>query len=299
MFQPSRAAAFSGAAVVVAALAAFTSSGGADAAPLTKFADPGVHRRPVHAKNGPFFALRVHSMDVAADAETLSSFEYACDDFVAGGTPERYDLVRTLFRGTVTPTECDEVLGILVPKGAKAEYRARFGTTRWMRRAGPAGTPVGGFVGRMEVAATVTHADAAVETDLPVLDLRIVGTTGMRPMRGDPDDATLQDEDRCRAPRHDEGWYVGGFSRRTLAHLLEKGDADDAERIRYVRTLARAIVAGTFEGRLKIDPQPDDRFDYANVAAGAWWWDGLAGVDCRPAKKRPADRGDVAGAGDL
>lgn len=298
MPQRGRAAALLAAGAVVAGASAALPSAEAEAGPVSRFMDPVLHQRPVHERNGPFFALRVHSMDVAAEAENLAAFEYACRDFVPGSEPERYDLVRTVFKGRVDPSECDEVMSLLVRGDAKAEFHARLGTTRWIRRSGPAGTPVGGFVGRMEVGATVTLASGEILPDLPILDLRLAGTTGLRPMRGNPDDATALDEDRCAAPRHDEGWYLGGFDRRTLLRVLAK-DSDDPARIAFVRTLARTIVGGTFEGRLVLDPDPATdttpvRWDYSKIARAGWWFDGLAAADCKPVRARPSPAAEAS-----
>ena len=272
-------------AVVVAGLSAALSPSEAEAGPVSRFLDPVLHQRPIHPRNGPYFALRVNSMDVAAEAENLAAFEYQCS-FFPGRDPEKYDLVRTLYKGSVTPSECDEILSLLVPAGAEARYHARMGTTRWIRREGPMKTPIGGFVGRLEVSATMTLATTETLSEIPILDLRVAGTTGLRPMRGNPDDPTALAEGRCTAPRHDEGWYLGGFNRSTLIRVLARADNDPA-RIAFVRTLARTLVGGTFEGSIGIDPDATERWDYSKIAKAAWWFDGLAAADCRPHRDRP------------
>jgi hypothetical protein len=286
-----RATALLAAAAAVAGLAALTSPREASAGPASRFLDPVVHDRAVRPDRGPFFSLRVHSMDAEAEAENLACFEYAAEDPLGGGA-RKYDLVRTAYKGRAAASDCDEILGVLLPPGATASYRVRAGTTRWIRREGPAGTPVGGFVGKMEVFADLTLASGETVSDVRLLELGLAGTTGLRPMRGNPDDATLLDEDRCRAPRHDEGWYLGRFDRRTLARYLGL-EADDPERIAFVRSLARSLVGGTFEGRLEIDPDAASRLDYCYIAKAGWWFDGLAATDVRRSAVRrdPSETG--------
>src|SRR5262245_35105703 len=118
-----RVSAVLGAAAVVAGLSASLSPGEAEAGPASRFLDPVLHQRPIHPTNGPWFALRVNSMDVAAEAENLAAFEYACHGFAPGEDAKKYVLVRTYYKGSVAPSECDELLSILLPEGATARYR--------------------------------------------------------------------------------------------------------------------------------------------------------------------------------
>lgn len=245
------------------------------------FFDARDHLRPVDAKRGPFFGLRVHSMDVTGDATNVACFEYVCDGLRPGPQPEKYDLVRTVYRVRVAPTGCDEVMTLPLPPSADVRgYRGWMGQTRWMRRQGPGGTPIGGFVGRLEIAASV----GPLEREIPLLDVAIAGTTGLRPMRGDPDDGTLHDDGRCTAPLHDEGWYVGRIDRRALvAFAQELGEKDGV--IAMLRAIDKSLLAGTFEGRLAITPDDEGRLDYCKIEKGGWWFDGLLASVCRPHAK--------------
>ena len=147
------------------------------------------------------------------------------------------------------------------------------------------------LLGRLAVEAIVND----VGRGIPVFDFHLAGTTGLRPMRGDPDDTSARtDEDRCTAPRHDEGWYVGRVERKALvAFAKELGDVDGV--IKMLRTLDRSVLAGTFEGHLAITPDAESRLDYCDIEKGAWWFDGLLAWDARSARvKNHSD--DAAGA---
>lgn len=275
---------------LAAAGAAFWCADDAAAAPEgrpSRMLDDRTHARPIDGERGPFFALRCHSMDVRGTSENAGCFEYACRDLVTGEW-ETYDLVRTLTRGAAAPTDCDEVLSLL-PVGAPIV--AAMGQTRWMRRHGPADTPFGGFLGDLVLA----HDVGGDLRKHVFLSFKIAGTTGLRPMRGNAEDATLLDEDRCRAPKHDEGWYVGNWNRdvlRAIARRVAESDAEGSERLlRILRTLDRSVVMGTFEGRLAIEPDEESRLDYCNASGGAWWFDGVMGYEC-PDARRPVDPAD-------
>lgn len=279
---------------LAAAAAAVWCADTASAAPESRaprLLDERVHARPIDPERGPVFALRCHSMDVRGESADVGCFEYACRDLVTGA-PQKYDLVRTVTRGAAAGTDCDEVLSLLP---IDAPIVAVMGQTRWMRRDGPAQTPFGAFLGDLYLA----H-DRGGEADLRkhvFLSFKLAGTTGLRPMRGNAADATLLDEDRCRAPRHDEGWYIGNWNRdvlRALARRAEASDAEGAERLfRILRTLDRSVLMGTFEGRLAIEPTAESRFDYCEAAGGSWWFDGVMGYEC-PDAVRPSPDADPA-----
>lgn len=260
-----------------------------DAAPAgtRRFFDTQAHVRPLDLRRGPFFGLRVHSLDVGGNAETLSAYEYVAEALRPGAPRERYDLVRTLYRVNVAATSCDEVMGLPLPASADVRaWKGWMGQTRWMRRDGPADSPVGGFVGRLQIAAAV----GPLEREIGVLDVTLAGTTGMRPMRGDPDDATTRDEGRCTAPRHDEGWYVGRVDRKALlAWAREAGE--DAEVVRRLRVLERSVLAGTFEGRLDASAGENGRVDYGTITAGRWWFDGLLAWEVVPTRATDVESG--------
>ena len=286
---------------VAGAVVAVVAASQAAAAPAASNAGPEVARgrffspadadRALDVKRGPFFGLRVHSMDVAGEARNLACFEYVIDGLRPGPQPETYDLVRTAYDVRVAQSKCDEVMGLPLPPTLEVKgWRGVMGQTRWMRRVGPASTPIGGFVGRLAVEAIVND----VGRGIPVFDFHLAGTTGLRPMRGDPDDNTARtDEDRCTAPRHDEGWYVGRVERKALvAFAKELGDVDGVAKL--LRTLDRSVLAGTFEGHLAITPNDESRLDYCDIEKGAWWFDGLLAWDARNARvKNHSD--DAAG----
>jgi hypothetical protein len=257
------------------------------------FFDVRDHLRPVDPVRGPFFGLRVHSMDVGGEAENLACFEYACDGLRPGSPAEKYELVRTAYKVRVAPGECDEVMKLpLAPTIDVQGWRGRMGQTRWMRREGPGGTPVGGFVGRLVIAALV----GAGQRELPVFDIALAGTTGLRPMRGDPDDTTAVAEGRCTAPRRDEGWYVGRIDRRAL-FLYARELGDERGVIQMLRRIDRGLLAGNFEGRLGISAADDRSIDYSKIEKGAWWFDGLFAWKCRHPHPDPAPEPTEDGAG--
>ncbi len=160
-------------------------------------------------------------------------------------------------------------------------------TTRWIRDVGPnARTPVGGFVGRMDIDAVIAVGDG--EGVLPYLDFGIIGTQGLRPRRADPEATEATDEtSRCDAPFHDEGYYDGRFDRRGLRRLagLVKGDELAIARL---RRLAQTRFIGTFEGRTFLDDDRVREFDFCELDRVVWWMDGIAGFRC----KRPPDVAD-------
>lgn len=253
-----------------------------------RFFDVQDHLRPVDVRRGPFFGLRVQSMDVAGDAENVACFEYVCDGLRPGPQPERYEMVRTLYRVRVAPTDCDEVMGLVLPPAADLRaWGGWMGQTRWMRRAGPHGTPVGGFVGRLEIAALV----GPIERPIRAFDLTLAGTTGLRPTRGNPDETIATDDGRCTAPRHDEGWYAGRVDRHALrAFAKELGDERGVAAM--LRTIDRSILAGTFEGRLAAEAADDGGPSYCKIEKAAWWFDGLLAWNCKARKVQTGGEAD-------
>jgi hypothetical protein len=249
------------------------------------FGDPADLRRVSPLRRGPAYGLRVNSMNVAADAMNLAWYEYACDGLTSAEGSRRYQLVRTAYLGTVTPDkDCDEILRFVVPPGADVRYEARMITTRWVRDIGPNGTtPVGGFLGEMNV--SVTRGDLA---PVSIFNVRLAGTQGLRPERGDPTDSTAVPGDRCSAPLHDEGFYAGGFDRRGLTRLANVSQADGGAPPEAFRKLLNARVLGTFEGSLVLQPTADVRpYRFAHIDKAAWWFDGLVGWRCKDAADQP------------
>ena len=245
------------------------------------FGDPADLRRVPPWRRGPEYGLRVNSMDVAADAMNLAWFEYACEGLAPGEGSRRYQLVRTAYLGAVTPDkDCDEILRFVVPPDASVRYEARMITTRWVRDVGPNGvTPVGGFLGVMNV--SVTRGDLA---PVSIFNVRLAGTQGLRPQRGDPTDSTVVDGDRCAAPLHDEGVYAGGFDRRGLTRLARVSQDAGGAPPQAFRKLLNSRILGTFEGRLELAPTADVRpYRFGHIAKAAWWFDGLVGWRCTDA----------------
>jgi hypothetical protein len=245
------------------------------------FCDEGDAVRTIRPDKGPFFGIRVNSMDVRAEAKRVACLEYACDGLLPGDGSKRYQLVRNVWRGGVAPNEsCDEVLAAPLPAGAEVRYETFIRTTRWVRDVGPDGeTPVGGFVGEMRIDAARGAGDATIR--LPLVALRLIGTQGLRPGRGDPTDALAGSDKRCGAPLHEEGFYQGGFDRRGLAFLARLAQEQGGS-VEPFRTLAGARIVGTFEGQLTLDPTADVRpYRFCNLASGVWWFDGLLGWRCR------------------
>lgn len=282
MKRHSISAAAAAAALLAGGAAALAAPGDEDR-PDTRsrrFMDARHHERPVDAAKGPFFGLRAHSMDVSAEAKNTGCFDYGCRRLGGDRGIERYQLVRTVYDGAADPTECDEVFGIVLPEGVR--LRAVAATTRWIRNRGPAGTPFGAFLGDLAIG-IVRDSEPGREV---LATFKLTGTTGLRPMRGNPDDASSLDEDRCRAPRHDEGFYIGSFNRRALVALLRLNAESGGEKglePGEARLLDRSILVGTFEGRLAIEPDVADatRFDYCDIEKATWWFDGVMGYECR------------------
>ncbi len=233
-------------------------------------------------RRGPFYGLRVNSMDVDAEAKVLAVFRYRCPPLIENGRADTYHVVRSIQADRdVAVGDCDEILGTLLGDRA-VRYQAVFRTTRWIRDVGPNGeTPVGGFLGTMDIDAVVRFGDG--EVLLPYLDFRMVGTQGLRPRRGDPDTTPDADEvGRCDAPFHDEGYYDGVFDRRGLRRLASVVDGD-ALAIERLRRLAATRFVGTFEGRTFLDEARERRFDFRELERVVWWMDGVAGFRCRKA----------------
>lgn len=246
--------------------------------------------KPIENGKGPFYGLRVNSMDLRADARRVACFDYECEGLLPAEGKQAYQLVRTAWKGPVAPNaSCDEILAAALPKDAAVVYAGRMVTTRWIRDVGPAGTPVGGFVGRLEVlvARTDVAADSADAVPVPLLQFRLIGTQGLRPQKGDPDDAAASADARCNAPLHDEGFYQGGFDRRALKALVGRfGDSDAAMRV--FKMLGEAQIIGTFEGSLHLGASDSTKaFDFCALDKGGWWFDGVAGWRCRPPKDKP------------
>jgi len=278
---------------VTIALAATAAAPDAEAAPrgdgvflpAGRFFDGRDQDRKVDERRGPFYGLRVHSMDAGGDATNVACFEYSCEGLRPDESPVRYDLVRTVYKVRVAPTDCDEVFGLPLPPAADVRgWRGVLGQTRWMRRHGPGATPIGGFVGRMFIAAVVGES----EREIPAFDIRMAGTTGLRPMRGDPDDASARDDGRCTAPKHDEGWYVGRVDRRALL-LFAKEHGDREGVLPMLRKIDQSALAGTFEGHLDVHVANDGTVDYCDIQRGAWWFDGLLAWKCRHARRGATD----------
>ena len=246
------------------------------------FCDEADAVRPIRSDRGPFFGIRVNSMDLRAEAKRVACLEYACQGLLPGDGSQRYQLVRNVWRGGVAKNEdCDEVLAAPLPEGADVRYEAFLRTTRWVRDHGPNGeTPVGGFVGEMQIDAARGTGDQTLR--LPLVDLRLIGTQGLRPGRGDPSEAVLAASDkRCGAPLHEEGFYQGGFDRRGLTFLARIAHEQGGS-IEPYRALAGARIVGTFEGQLTLAPTDDVRpYRFCNLESGVWWFDGLLGWRCR------------------
>lgn len=247
------------------------------------FGDAADAVRPIRTDRGPFFGLRVNSMDLRAEAKRVACLEYACQGLLPGDGSKRYQLVRNVWRGEVAPNaSCDETLAAPLPAGADVRYEAFVRTTRWVRDVGPNGeTPVGGFVGEMQIDAARGTGDSAIR--LPLVDLRLIGTQGLQPGRGDPTTVLAASDKRCSAPLHEEGFYQGGFDRRGLA-LLARVAHEQGGSIEPFRMLAGARIVGTFEGQLTLGPSDDTRpYRFCDLASGVWWFDGLLGWRCRDA----------------
>lgn len=263
-----------------AALPAFTVEE-AEARPgRALFARESDNDRDLHVRRGPFFGLRVNSMDVDSDALVFAAFRYRCPALAPDGSPDRYHVIRSIQVDLdVEVGDCDELLGRALGDRALS-YRAITTTTRWIRDVGPNGrTPVGGFIGRMDIDALVRVGDA--EGYLPYLDFGLIGTQGLRPRRGDA--TTTPDENestRCDAVFHDEGYFDGRFDRRGLRRLLNAVDGDPLS-VARLRRLAETRIVGTFEGRTFLDQGGQGPFDFRELDRVVWWMDGIAGYRCR------------------
>lgn len=281
-----RTAGLAGALVAAAAAAPFVASTDAEARPdrggdYTSRSD---NARALHDRRGPFFGLRMNSFDVNSDKlRVVACFRYRCapirDD--APGVGSRYTVLREHhFDEDVNVTDCDEVLRRAFA-GREVRFAALVSSTRWIRDVGPNGkTPIGGFLADMTLYATFAAGDTGRVT-FPMLDFWMVGTQGMRPRRGDPaTDADPGETTRCDAPFHDEGWYTGRVNRKGVKKLIRMF-GDDNVLVNRLRRLHASVIAGTFEGgtRLRDDSAP---YDFCNLAAVAWWFDGLVGYRCRP-----------------
>ncbi len=283
------------AAALVGAVAAgpFLSGSEAEARPSAArdhFTRPSDNDRRIHPRRGPFFGLRVNSMNVDAAAKVLSCFTYRCKGLAMNAPVETYQLVRSIHVDPkVDATACDEIL-LSAFNGHKMRFRSTSRTTRWIRDKGPNGvTPVGGFVGHMDIDA-VFVADDGATIRVPYLEFRMIGTQGLRPHAGSGDVGASADS-RCASPYHDEGYYHGGLSVRGLRRILKEVGSDPAN-VAVLRRLHRNIVAGTFEGRIKLADGADD-YDFCEIERVAWWFDGLLGYACRPRRtEAPADKLD-------
>lgn len=292
MIDLHRVAPFAAAAVLVAAAAwlpgveAAEAAGGRSANDHTRQLDP---ERPIDARKGPFFGLRVNSMDVTGEARTLACYEYTCPGLLPGEEPQAYQFVRHAFRRSlVRPLACDEILPLAFV-GHDVRYSADVLTSRWIRRRGPSGTPIGGFVGKLYVNATLEVADGDAErtVTIPFMDLNLIGTTGMRPGRSTGSDDPDAVDDRCDAPLHDEGWYQGRFHVPGLRKIEKLVRPDSAAHIRILRRLAGSVIAGSFEGRLVLAGSTTDESDHCDLAGARWWFDGLLGHRCRGVSPDP------------
>lgn len=274
---------FALAAAAVAGAAWLPGAGSVEAAPRTDHTRQLDVDRDLHPGRGPYFGLRVNSMDVGGRARTVACLDYACHGIAPGSAAESYQLVRHAFlEAEVTRLACDEILREAF-LDAEIDYTAFVVTTRWMRLRGPSETPVGGFVGRCWVRAEFhLGGEDGRDFQVPLLDLGMIGTTGMKPGRG-------EGADRCDAPLHDEGWYQGGFVHKGLRRIQQAFEITDPDRLSTLRTLANALVAGTFEGEIAFAEDAESAADYCDIASQKWFFDGLVAWKCRP-DHRPTDR---------
>ncbi len=240
------------------------------------------NRRPLHRKRGPFYGIRVNSMDFDGEAKVLASYSYRCPPLGPDGTPEVYHVVRSIQADTdVDVTDCDEVLERAFG-GRDVTFSAVATTTRWIRDTGPNGTtPVGGFLGHMDLDATFAGGPDGTVT-IPMLDFRMIGTQGLRPRRGDPDASSDPGEvTRCDAPFHDEGYYDARVDPKGLRKLVRRF-GDDNLVVDRLRRLGHSVIAGTFEGRTFLAADRERAHDFAELDRVVWWMDGVVGFQCRP-----------------
>jgi hypothetical protein len=171
------------------------------------------------------------------------------------------------------PSPCDEILFGVDP----ALFVSRTAQTRWMRLGGPAGLPFGCFDGRLEIGIRLEGGGA-----VPLFVAELKGTTGLRPAMADPQinmDDPASDA-RCRRPTHDEGYYVGRFSKKGVDRLIAIArpqlELSVAEFKQLRKAYLKCPVAGTFEGTI-------DLFDesYCAISFGQWWYDGMMKCPCK------------------
>ena len=269
--------------------------GGAPPEDAAQFGDVHDGVKTIKERGGPFFGIRVNSMDFAGDAKAIACFEYRCEGLLKSDNPEAYQVVRTAWKGPITPNVgVDEILGLPALPLTNVRYVGRMMTTRWIRDQGPGGTPVGGFVGDLRIAAVDTSGGSTLPA-IPIWAFRIRGTQGLRPSRGDPNDPNFDNSARDRAPLHDEGFYAGGVDKRTVRALAQLfGTRSDPAADAVRRRLLNSRVIGTFEGTLRIGTLPvaETRgFRFCFMDAGAWRFDGVLGFRCKDAKANAAPGG--------
>ncbi len=250
--------------------------------------------RSVHPVRGPFFGLRVNSMDIGGEVKVSACFDYKCAGLHPASTPQPYHLVRSgHVDNNVQTTDCDEVLRRAFGD-RELRFRAVTRTTRWIRDVGPNGvTPVGAFIGHTSIDAVFKN-DNDVTVRVPYMSFRLVGTQGLRPHRGSPDfDPDLNEDSRCHAPFHDEGYYQGGLNLRGVARLLRELKNDRAA-VEILRRLRKSVIAGTFEGGIRLKAGRDDTYDFCELTEVKWWFDGVLGYACPQSRKdRANDRTPV------
>ena len=270
---------FTCAAAAVAAVAFATGVPRVEAAPRNDQTRQLDTDRDLRTDRGPFFGLRVNSMDVRGQARTISCLDYSCPGIRPGSPLENYQLVRHAFLDVdVAQLLCDEIL-VETFRGHDVTYAAYLVTTRWMRRQGPSDTPIGGFVGQMKIYASFVAPAGAVDRSFRVhlITTGLVGTTGMKPGLG-------EGRDRCDTPLHDEGYYQGYFEKKGLRKIQRALELTDGAHLRVLKVLAGVIIAGTFEGEIEIADDSQDPLDYCNIAAEGFRFDGLIAYKCKPSR---------------
>ena len=283
--------ALAAAAVVALAAAPFISASPAQAknkrgkSAVASFANESDNTRPVSDTRGPFFGLRVNSMDVGAAVKVVACYDYRCPG-IQPSTSETYQLVRSVQADReLTTNQCDEVFGPITDESIR--YRVQASTTRWIRDIGPNGvTPVGGWIGRMRIVAVVQGCEDSVHRSV-LFDAGLIGTQGLRPRRGDTT-VTPDESDRCSAPFHDEGYYQAAPHKPGL-RLLKKHFEDDDVALAHLDAISKSLIVGTFEGRLGVDADAADPFDFCQLRKVGWWFDGVMAYRCRMPNTDPAD----------
>ncbi len=253
---------------------------------VASFANERDNTRPVDDTRGPFFGLRVNSMDVGAAVKVVSCWDYRCPG-IQPGTSETYQFVRSIqVDRELSTTQCDEIFGPITDEGVR--YRVQADTSRWIRDIGPNGiTPVGGWIGRMRIVAVVQGCEDSVHRAV-LFDVGLIGTQGLRPRRGITPVVDTAEAGRCSAPFHDEGYYQGSPHKPGL-RLLNKYFGDDTVAIAHLKTISESVLIGTFEGRLGVDADAADPFDFCQLRKVGWWFDGVMGYRCRMPNTDPAD----------